>query len=317
MNSLSVDLRPSKISEVIGLEYITEALQKQINAGTVARAYMFSGPPGVGKTSLALILARMVQGPDYPEDAPLDLREVNAAENNGVDFVKSLVAECAYRPFTGKYRVVILNESQQLTSQAQEVLQPPLESPESDTVWILTTKNPSKIDQAIQDRCAHYKLRGMAEVQVTELIQRASDHLKVPYKDEFVVRAVNANIQSPRVLLQSYEKYVSGVPLNDCFAAAAHEPFYKEIALSVVRGNWETCRQLLAEVQTADSRALRTIVAGMLRSALIKEPLGVKADAIATCLVGMNAANGFEDGLSWSSTVGLFYKAAKAIGAAK
>jgi hypothetical protein len=315
VNNLSIDLRPRHIDEVIGHDSIKAAIKKQIDSGLIPRAFMFSGPAGLGKTTLAHIVARMVQQED-DTDAPLDITELNAADTNGVDDIRELIATCAYRPFSGRYKVLILNESQMLTAAAQNVLLAPCEAEDSSSVFIFTTTDPSKIIQPLQDRCIHFKLRGMAEVQVIELIQRASDFLKVPYKDEFVVVAVNANIQSPRVLLQSYEKYVSGVPLKDCFTSAAHQPIFKDIALAVIRGDWNESRNLLGQIQTADTKPLRSIVSGFLRSALLKTEQGPKADALATCLVGMSQSS-FEDGLSWGACCGLLYKTAKAISGAK
>lgn len=321
MSNLSVVLRPKSLAEVIGHTNVRKALQRDIDEDRVARAYMFSGPPGLGKTTLAMILARAIQGKDYPTDSPIDLIEVNAAENNKVEFIRNLVSETAYLPFSGRYKVVLLNEAQQLTGAAQEVLQPPLEDKDSSTVWILTTKEPDKIDSAIQDRCKHFKLKPLsAEVEISELIEKAAQHLGGEYPSEqtssFITQAVNGKIGSPRILLQAYEQLMSGIPLKDCFTSSVHEPLYKDVAIAVVKGDWNTCRTLLLQIPVADSKAMRNIVSGFLRSAILKNESGAKAAALASCLVGMGSA-GFEDGLAYSSVVGLFYKTCSAISGVK
>lgn len=316
MNNLSIDLRPRELSEVVGHESVKAAIQKQIESGAIPRAFMFSGPAGLGKTTLANIVARMIQK-DVAEDEPLDVTELNSADTNGVDDIRQLISQCAYRPFNGSRKVLILNECQMLTVQAQNVLLAPFEAEDSSTVFILTTTDPAKIIQPLQDRCKHFRLKPLSkDVEFHDLIERASAHLNVPYPspeaDAFIETAMAARIGSPRVLLQSFEKLVSGIPLKDCFTSDTHEPMYRDVAASVVRGDWNTCRNLLSQIPTADSRALRSIVSGFLRSALLKCESGPKGAAIANCVVGLGSAS-FEDGLAYSATCGLFFKTCAAI----
>ena len=317
MNNLSIDLRPRELADVIGHESVKAAIQKQIDGGKIPRAFMFSGPAGLGKTTLALIVAKMIQGPNC--DNP-DITELNSADTNGVDDIRSLVESCAYRPFFGRFKVLVLNESQMLTAAAQNVLLAPFEAEDSSTVFILTTTAPEKIIQPLQDRCQHFRLKPLsAEVEIAELVERAAVHLRVEIASaatsDFIAQTVNAKIGSPRQILQAFEKLASGVPLKDCYTSDPHDPLYKDIALSVVGGDWNKCRSLLQNVQTGDSRALRSIVSGFLGSALVKQDVGPKADAIATCLMGLGAA--FEDGIAWGMTRAAFYKCAKAISGAK
>lgn len=317
MNSLSLDMRPSRLEEVVGCTEIKAAIQKQMVEGRVARVYLLSGPLGTGKTTLALILARMVQG-DYPEHDPIEVIEHNAGEFGKVEPIRELVQSCTYRPFSGRYRVVILNEAQQMTDHAQNVLLQPFEETEAATIYILTTTEPDEIIAALRSRCTHFRLRGLDATETKILVERAANRIKATHwqVDTFVAGAISAGIQSSRVLLQSFEQYVSGLPLSDCFDSSAANPLLKDIALAVLKGDWNTTRNMLAQIQTQDARGVRSIVSGFLRSALLKEPIGSKADAISVCLVGLGSA-AFEDGVAWATTCGLLYKTCKAIGGAR
>lgn len=311
MTNLSVSLRPETLDQVIGHEAAKTAIHKQLAAGRTPRALMFYGPPGVGKTTLANIVARMVQG-EVPEGTELDITTVNGGDKGGVDDIRELVATSAYRPLSGQYKVVILDEAQQITAAAQNCLLLPFEKQDSSTIWIICTTNPEKILPALKTRCLSFELRGMAEVQVIELIERASEELGVLYDDEFTRHAVNLNSDwSPRELLMAYEKYVGGTPLTDCFSKSSeHEPLYIDIAKAVLSGNWNRTRESLKQVKTADARALRTVLASKLGWALLDEQFGVRADAISGCLVALGQSS-FEDGLAYQALRGALYRCCK------
>jgi ribosomal protein S17E len=175
-----------------------------------------------------------------------------------------------------------------------------------------------KLDKAFRRRCVHYVLKPMTELEIKALVQRAAENSSLDYDTTtFIAHIIKAKVGSPGEIIAAWEKYSSGTPLAECLIDSAHQAEYRDIALAVTKGDWNTCRSLLAQVQTADSRALRGIVAGFLRSALVKQDVGPKAAALATCVVGMGSAGGFEDGLSWSATCGLFYKTCVAIAGAK
>lgn len=318
MSTLSVSMRPKELDQVIGQDSVKTSIRKQVASGRIPTAIMLSGPPGVGKTTLAHIIARLIQG-DIPVDEPIDLIEVNAADMNGVDAARELVEGVAYRPLTGARKIVVLDEAQQLTVPAQNVFLKPMEAAESSTTFILATTDPSKIIPAIKSRCLHFELAGMAVKQIIELIKRASEQMGVPYDDGFVIAAVNRTKDrwSPRELLMAYEKFVAGTSLAHCFSGTStHEPLYEDVAKAVVRGDWEATRAMLEQIRTADFRGLQSVLSAFLGYALVKLPIGAKADAISGCLISLGNA-GFADGVAYQALKGALYRCSKAINQSK
>jgi len=314
---LSLSLRPTTLDAFIGNSAVTSALKKQLSE-RIPTAILLSAPPGFGKTSLSKIIARMAN-PDIEEEK-IDLTEVNGSSENGIDGIRVLIDQAKYRPFSGR-RVIVINEAQGLTSAAKQALLDPLESTDGSNLWIFTSMaekmdKDDKLDKAFRRRCVHYVLKPMTEPEIRALVQRAAENSTLEFDTTtFVQHIITSKIGSPGEIIAAWEKYSSGTPLKDCLIDANYQAEYRDIALSVVNGDWNKCRALLQNVQTGDSRALRSIVSGFLGSALVKQDVGPKADAIATCLMGLGAA--FEDGIAWGMTRAAFYKCAKAIAGAK
>lgn len=319
MSTLSVSMRPQNLDAVIGNDSVKASIRKQVASGRIPTAIMLSGPPGVGKTTLAHIIARLIQG-DIPADEPIDLIEVNAADMNGVDASRELVEGVAYRPLTGARKVVVLDEAQQLTVPAQNVFLKPMEAAESSTTFILATTDPSKIIPAIKSRCLHFTLTGLAEREASELLRRAASEMGVEYNDDFIMAATarsKGDDWSPRELLMAYEKFVAGTPLTHCFSGTStHEPLYEDVAKAVVRGDWEATRAMLEQIRTADFKGLQSALSAFLGYALVKLPIGAKADAISGCLISLGNA-GFADGVAYQALKGALYRCSKAINQSK
>src|SRR6185312_5748985 len=150
MSTLSTDMRPSSLAEVIGHADVKKTLQVKIASGNIPIAILLSGSPGVGKTTLAQIIARIVQGDETGE---FDINTIAAADKNGVDDMRALAEGSQSYPLSGRYRVNILDEAHKLTPAAQDVLLIPTENPASATIWIFSTTEPAKISAALRSRC--------------------------------------------------------------------------------------------------------------------------------------------------------------------
>jgi DNA polymerase-3 subunit gamma/tau len=184
--------RPQTFEEVVGQEPITVTLQNALSQGRVAHAFLFSGSRGVGKTSVARILAKALNcehGPtphpcnqcqacqEITSGASLDVLEIDGASNRGIDEVRDLREKIKYVPVQGHYRVYIIDEVHMLTKEAFNALLKTLEEPPSHAVFILATTEPHKVPVTILSRCQRYDFRRIP----TSLIQ---EHLEKLVKQE-------------------------------------------------------------------------------------------------------------------------------------
>ena len=181
--------RPEKFDEILGQEHIVKILKNQVATGTVGHAYLFCGTRGTGKTSTARILAKAVnctgegekpcgECPScraIKEGAFIDMIEIDAASNNGVDNVRELRESVNYPPAVGKKKVYIIDEAHMLTTQALNALLKTLEEPPENVMFILATTDPQKLLQTILSRCLRLDFRRIPDVKIAEHMKKICD----------------------------------------------------------------------------------------------------------------------------------------------
>jgi DNA polymerase-3 subunit gamma/tau len=170
--------RPQKFSEVIGQEHVTRTLKNAIEQGRTAHGYIFSGHRGIGKTTVARILAMALncRSSDKPVTEPcgicescteiragnsVDVIEIDAATNRGIDEIRELREAARYRPARDRFKIYILDEAHQITDAAFNALLKTLEEPPSHVVFMLATTQPEDIPQTIRSRCQHFSFRAV------------------------------------------------------------------------------------------------------------------------------------------------------------
>ena len=181
--------RPETFDEILGQEHIVKILKNQVATGTVGHAYLFAGTRGTGKTSTARILAKAVnctgEG-EVPcgvcpscraikEGSFIDMIEIDAASNNGVDNVRELRESVNYPPAVGKKKVYIIDEAHMLTSQALNALLKTLEEPPENVMFILATTDPQKLLQTILSRCLRLDFRRIPDAKIAEHMKKICD----------------------------------------------------------------------------------------------------------------------------------------------
>jgi DNA polymerase-3 subunit gamma/tau len=193
--------RPQTFSEIVGQQHVTRTLANAINSNRVAHAYIFSGVRGVGKTTTARILAKALNCASGPTANPdntcdscreisagtsLDVLEIDAASNRGIDQIRELREMVRYAPASSRYKVVILDEAHQLTGEASNALLKTLEEPPERVVFILATTQAEDLAETIKSRAQLFQFRSLTFNEITEEIER-------------IVRAENLEIEAGAV----------------------------------------------------------------------------------------------------------------------
>ena len=179
--------RPKTFKEVYGQQAIVQTLTNQVKLDRIAHAYLFCGPRGTGKTSIAKIFAKAINCTNHQDGNPclecqcckntaeglnVDIIEIDAASNNGVDNIRELIEESRYRPQYGKYKVYIIDEVHMLSNSAFNALLKTLEEPIGNSIFILATTEVHKVPATIFSRCQRYNFKLLSD---EEIIQALND----------------------------------------------------------------------------------------------------------------------------------------------
>src|SRR3990167_544034 len=170
--------RPKSFAEVIGQEQITETLEKAIKDGRISHAYLLAGPRGVGKTSVARILAHEVNKLTYKDESiHLDIIEIDAASNRRIDEIRDIRQKVHIAPTSAKYKVYIIDEVHMLTKEAFNALLKTLEEPPEHCIFILATTEVHKLPETIISRTQRFTFKPVEK-------DKAIAHLKSIAKKE-------------------------------------------------------------------------------------------------------------------------------------
>ncbi len=183
--------RPSSFAEVKGQDHIVKALKNQIESDRVGHAYLFSGTRGTGKTSIAKIFAKTVNCENpikgqpcnqckscqaVNEQSSMNVIEIDAASNNGVENIRQIIEEVAYSPTSGRYKVYIIDEVHMLSAGAFNALLKTLEEPPSYVIFVLATTEAHKIPVTILSRCQRYDFKRLT---VEDIVERLNELIEV------------------------------------------------------------------------------------------------------------------------------------------
>lgn len=199
--------RPKVFDDVLGQEHVTRTLKNQIMSHNIAHAYLFSGIRGTGKTSTAKIFARAVNCLNSHEGNPcneceicksildetnMDVIEMDAASNNGVDDIRELRDKVMFLPVKSKYKVYIIDEVHMLSKGAFNALLKTLEEPPEHLLFILATTEPQKIPATILSRCQRFDLKRIKADIISENMEKICNELKIDYEEK-ALKLIAAN----------------------------------------------------------------------------------------------------------------------------
>ncbi len=215
--------RPQTFGEMVRQEHIVKVLQNQIEQNAVGHAYLFSGPRGTGKTTIARIFARAVNCEHPVNGSPcgecavcralsegsLDILEIDAASNNGVNEMRDLREKVQYPPVSGKYKVYIVDEVHMLTDSAFNALLKTLEEPPAHAIFILATTEPHKIPATILSRCMRLDFKLIPEEDLEAHLKRILDSMGKEYEEEAVSAIARAGAGSDRDMLSIAEMCIA------------------------------------------------------------------------------------------------------------
>jgi DNA polymerase III delta prime subunit len=282
---LALSMRPSTLNELVDQDDIIKTIQSQFDSTRIPHFFIISGQIGVGKTTLARLLALIIQigSTDLPENVKLsdyDIQEINAANKTGVDDMRQLVETMKYQPMSpSKAKVVILDESHQLTMAAQSALLKETEDAPKHSYYIFCTSHINKILAALQRRAYIITPKCLTEEGVKKLIERAKERVEFEESIDPLVECLNFhNINSAGLVLQAAERYFNGLPANESVLCTSENPSLDTMALCrhVSKGEWKQATLILKEVSKNDVVMVRSCLLGYLKTILLKS-VGPKA----------------------------------------
>ena len=224
--------RPQTFDEVKGQDHIVKTLKNQVRAGRTQHAYLFCGTRGTGKTSVAKIMAKAVNC-EHPVDgspcnecascraiaagSSMNVIEIDAASNNGVDNIREIVEEVRYRPTQGNYKVYIIDEVHMLSAGAFNALLKTLEEPPSYVIFILATTESGKIPTTILSRCQRYDFRRIDQETMIARMRELTEREKVEVEERalrFVARSADGSMRDALSLLDQCMAFYMGETLT-------------------------------------------------------------------------------------------------------
>ncbi len=262
--------RPATFEDVKGQEHIVTALKNQIKAGRTSHAYLFCGTRGTGKTSVAKIFARAVNCENVVDGSPcgecaickaiaagasMNVIEIDAASNNGVDSIREIVDEVTYSPVEGKYKVYIIDEVHMLSTGAFNALLKTLEEPPSYVIFILATTEVHKIPVTILSRCQRYDFKRITVDAISGRIRELMEKEQVQIEERavrYIAKAADGAMRDALSLLDQCIAFYFGQELTydkvlDVLGAVDTEVFSRLLRI-ILKGDVSGGIALLEEI---------------------------------------------------------------------
>jgi DNA polymerase III gamma/tau subunit len=264
--SLYNDFRPASLDEIFGNEATVKSLSKFITMSPDKRphTYMFTGPSGCGKTTLARILAN-----EYG-CSNMDLIELNAANTRGIEAMREVVDQSHLAPMDGKARVVILDESHQLTTPAQQALLKVLEDTPRYAYYIFCTTDPQRIIPTIRNRCTTFQVNTLSPQEIGDLVDGILKVLETTISDNIWEKLIATTDGSPRKALVLLEQLISldnEEEQEKIIYRSQTETETIELCRALLRGcDWNTVIEIYKGINDKEPEKIRRAILGYMKS---------------------------------------------------
>ena len=209
--------RPQTFNDIVGQNHIVSVLKNAIDKDQISHAYLFCGSRGTGKTSIAKIFANEVNRNEEYQKENVDIIEIDAASNNGVDEVRDIKEAIKFLPTEGKYKVYIIDEVHMLTTAAFNALLKTLEEPPAHVIFILATTEIHKIPATILSRCQRFEFKNLSQEQLIDRLKYISEKESLVIEDaaiEKIATLAKGGLRDAISILDQVSNYSEEITLN-------------------------------------------------------------------------------------------------------
>ncbi|MEZ7734445.1 DNA polymerase III subunit gamma/tau [Gemella sp. 27098_8_149] len=209
--------RPQTFNDIVGQNHIVSVLRNAIDKDQISHAYLFYGSRGTGKTSIAKIFANEVNGNEIYQKENVDIIEIDAASNNGVDEVRDIKEAIKFLPTEGKYKVYIIDEVHMLTTAAFNALLKTLEEPPAHVIFILATTEIHKIPATILSRCQRFEFKNLSQEQLIDRLKYIAKEENLVIEEaaiEKIATLAKGGLRDAISILDQVSNYAEEITLN-------------------------------------------------------------------------------------------------------